>query len=152
MYKRQHLDHPARVVSSRAALTGSPPGLSTHAHPLQKPTLVTLDELVHHVAHHIGPVELQLHSRPVVLDVGATPNDLERAAGMLFKPKAGAEITELTGVRVQGGAVEGSNVNAVRELTDMIMASRIYDSFTKVSESSSKMSEIRNQKIGSTQG
>lgn len=84
--------------------------------------------------------------------VQAGPNDLERAAGMLFKPKAGAEITELTGVRVQGGAVEGSNVNAVRELTDMIMASRIYDSFTKVSESSSKMSEIRNQKIGSTQG
>lgn len=78
--------------------------------------------------------------------------NLERTSAMLFSLKSGGQVTEASAVRVQSGAIEGSNVNAVRELSDMIMASRIFDSFAKAEEANSRMTDLRNQKIGTSQG
>jgi flagellar basal-body rod protein FlgF len=77
---------------------------------------------------------------------------LQRESRMLFKPTEGAVVADVANFTVRSRALEGSNVNAVRELTDMIMASRVYDSFTKTNEANSRMNEMRNQRVGSTQG
>lgn len=87
------------------------------------------------------------------LRVVSIPKDqLRREAGQLFIAESGAPVTEVTNPRIQGGAIEGSNVNAVRELTDMILASRLYESFSNVRESSSRMNELRNTQVGRAQG
>lgn len=80
------------------------------------------------------------------------PQDLSREPNQRFKLHDGASVQEVQNVTIRAGAIEGSNVNAVRELTDMIMASRIYDSFQKAQDANSKMSDLRNNRVGSTQG
>ena len=84
--------------------------------------------------------------------VDAKPGTLLRESGMLFKIAEGQAVNDVEKVQVQGGALEGSNVNAVRELTDMIMASRLFESFQKSQESGSRMSELRNSRVGSVNG
>lgn len=78
----------------------------------------------------------------------AEPGDLEREAGQLFKLKDGAAAQPVANVKVQGGALESSNVNAVRELTDMIYASRLFEALEKTEQSSGKMTQARNQIFG----
>ncbi len=73
-----------------------------------------------------------------------------REGGQLFSASGGA--TDIVSPKVQGGALEGSNVNAVRELTDMIMASRLFESFKNVDDAASRMNQARNEKLGTTQG
>jgi flagellar basal-body rod protein FlgF len=84
--------------------------------------------------------------------VDAKPGTLLRESGMLFKIAEGQAVADVEKIQVQGGALEGSNVNAVRELTDMIMASRLFESFQKSQESGSRMSELRNSRVGSVNG
>jgi flagellar basal body rod protein FlgG len=84
--------------------------------------------------------------------VDAKPGTLLRESGMLFKVAEGQAVADVEKIQVQGGALEGSNVNAVRELTDMIMASRLFESFQKSQESGSRMSELRNSRVGSVNG
>lgn len=73
-----------------------------------------------------------------------------REAGQLYSTNGTA--TEITDGRVSPGSLEGSNVNAVRELADMILASRLYETFKNAEEAGSKMNEQRNQKLGTIQG
>lgn len=84
--------------------------------------------------------------------VEAKPQDLTREEKQLFKLRPGGSVSEVTNRTVRAGAIEGSNVNAVRELTDMIMASRIYDSFQKAQEANARMTDLRNNHVGSVQG
>lgn len=78
-------------------------------------------------------------------------NQVLREPSQLFKLKEGGSLSEVNSPLIKGGAVEASNVNAVRELTDMMIASRIYEGFQKVQESGGKMTQARNQYLG-TQG
>ena len=78
------------------------------------------------------------------------PAQAKREPGQLFSVTGGA--SDVVSPKVQGSALEGSNVNAVRELTDMIMASRLYESFKNVDEATSRMNQARNEKLGTTQG
>lgn len=84
--------------------------------------------------------------------VTAESEFLQREPGQRFKLAPGGTQQEVTSVQVRQGAVEGSNVNAVQELTDMIMAQRLFDSFQKAQEANSRMNELRNNRLGSTQG
>jgi len=84
--------------------------------------------------------------------VDAQPGALLREANMMFRTAEGAVVADVDNVRVQGRALEGSNVNAVRELTDMITASRLFESFQKSQESASRMSELRNSRVASVTG
>jgi len=74
--------------------------------------------------------------------------DLIREAGQKFKLAEGASAQEVVNVKVRGGAVESSNVNAVKELTDMIFASRLFESMEKVNDSNTKMQQARNSVFG----
>ena len=84
--------------------------------------------------------------------VDAKPENLRRESSMMFRLADGATVSDLDGAKVQGGALEGSNVNAVRELTDMIAASRLFESFQKSQESASRMNELRNARVASVSG
>lgn len=68
--------------------------------------------------------------------------------GTLFKAKDGAAPTVVNESNIVGGALEGSNVNAVQELAQMILASRLYESYGKVDDASSRMNSLRNQYLG----
>ncbi len=85
-----------------------------------------------------------------VVDIAA--QDLERDQALRFKLRAGGSVQEVTNAHVMGGAIEGSNVNAVRELTNMIIVSRMYDSFAQARESSSSMSRELNDRVSQTRG
>lgn len=80
--------------------------------------------------------------------VNAEAKDLLREEGLKFRLKDGASITEVGNPQVLAGSVEASNVNAVRELTDMLQATRLYEALQKTRDSSSKMSSARNQVFG----
>jgi len=84
--------------------------------------------------------------------VNAKPGSLLRESGMLFRVAEGQVVADVDKIQVQGGALEGSNVNAVRELSDMITTSRLFESFQKSQESGSRMSELRNSRVGSVNG
>lgn len=83
-----------------------------------------------------------------VVDVGTST--LSRERGQLFKVPEGEQAMDFAEVSVTPGAIEGSNVNAVRELTDMIYTSRLFDALQKGQESSGEMNRNRNQTLGTT--
>lgn len=74
----------------------------------------------------------------------AEGGQLMREAKQRFRLEEGA-VFDVANVRVQGGALEGSNVNAVLELTEMIMASRLFEAMESTNESSNRMSRARNE-------
>lgn len=73
---------------------------------------------------------------------------LLRENAQKFALPVSASVEDLEVVEVQSGAVEGSNVNPVRELSDMIFASRMYESLQKAQQSNSQMSKNRNEVFG----
>lgn len=76
---------------------------------------------------------------------------LAREAGNLFSVSSGAPL-EMDKPAVVNRALEGSNVNAVRELADMILASRLFEGLKNVQETNARIDQARNEKLGSTQG
>ncbi len=80
--------------------------------------------------------------------VKAAPQDLAREAAQVFRLNDGAATDEVADVNLVPGAVEQSNVNATRELTDMIVAARTLESLQKTNESSSRMSKARQDAFG----
>lgn len=99
-----------------------------------------------------GTVKVNNQSIGKLRIVQIEAKDLVRHEGQRFSLKPGAAATDVTFGRVVGGALEGSNVNAVKELTEMIYATRLFESFKSAQEASSKMSQLRNERVGSTQG
>lgn len=76
------------------------------------------------------------------------PATLTREPGQLFKVAEGGAVQDVSNPKVVGGAVEASNVNAVRELTEMLQASKLYESLQRTQDSNSKMSQARNLAFG----
>ena len=74
------------------------------------------------------------------LDVAAfdKPGALEKMGGNLWKPVGQASRAPV-GARIAGGFVEGSNVNAVSELTEMIAISRTYESVGQMLSNADQM-------------
>ena len=74
------------------------------------------------------------------LDVAAfdKPGALEKMGGNLWKP-VGQTSRAPVGARIAGGFVEGSNVNAVSELTEMIAISRTYESVGQMLSNADQM-------------
>ncbi len=76
-------------------------------------------------------------------------NALERVGGNMFHyggPPEGVKRIALPSVRQ--GFIEGSNVNAIKNLTDMIIAHRSYDAYQKAVQSYDKMMDRTNNSIG----
>ncbi len=73
---------------------------------------------------------------------------LIRESAQKFDLPPEGSATDLSTVEVQSRAIEGSNVNTVKELTDMIFASRIFEALQKAQQASSSMSSDRNQILG----
>lgn len=84
--------------------------------------------------------------RIVKLSVG----QMFRQEKQLFRVEG--SVTDVDSPKLQGSSLEGSNVNAVRELADMIMTSRIFEALQKARDSSGDMNEQRNLHLGSTRG
>jgi len=76
------------------------------------------------------------------------PQDLLRESAQKFRLKDGASAETIEEPRIEGGAVEESNVNPVRELTEMIFAQRLFEALEKTNDSSSKMTRARNEVFG----
>jgi flagellar basal-body rod protein FlgG len=61
-----------------------------------------------------------------------TPSQLEKAGDTLFANPGGlAGMRESDGHRIEQGAVESSNVNAIRTMTEMIDTLRIFETYQK---------------------
>lgn len=75
--------------------------------------------------------------------------DLERESAQMFRATNGTPI-DLPEFEVVGGAIETSNVNPVKELTNMIYASRMMEAMNKTHEASGRMTRARNQVLGRT--
>jgi len=73
----------------------------------------------------------------------ATPAALEKVGNNLWRA-TDEQPTTAANARVSSGFVEGSNVNAVKELTEMIEISRAYTSVAKMVQQSD---ELRGQSI-----
>ena len=67
-----------------------------------------------------------------------TPAALEKVGNNLWLA-TDEQPTAATDARVVSGFVEGSNVNAVKELTDMIEISRAYTSVAKMIQQSDEL-------------
>jgi flagellar basal-body rod protein FlgF len=80
--------------------------------------------------------------------VNAKATDLLREEGLRFRLKEGASSTEVEAPQFLAGSIESSNVNAVRELTDMMQAARLYEALQKTQDSNGRMSRSRNEAFG----
>lgn len=74
---------------------------------------------------------------------------LERAGSNLFQYGGKPEGVKLVAMpAVRQGFVEGSNVNAIKNLTDMIIAHRSYEAYQKAVQNFDKMMEKSSNTIG----
>ena len=69
-----------------------------------------------------------------------TPDALEKRGGNLFAA-TDEQPREAEGLRVEQGFLEGSNVQAIRELTDMIAISRAYQGVARLINNQNSMRE-----------
>jgi flagellar basal-body rod protein FlgF len=81
-----------------------------------------------------------------VVDV-ADRTGLSKLAGNRFELAAGQELIEGEG-QVHQFALEGSNVQPVRALTELIAISRYYEAFSKSLETSSELDQQLNTTVG----
>jgi flagellar basal-body rod protein FlgG len=79
---------------------------------------------------------------------------LQKIGSSLFalKPNYNATITPAPEYKVHQGFVEGSNVNIVKEMTDMIAATRTFEANQKSIQAFDKMDEKLNNEVPKTRG
>ena len=80
----------------------------------------------------------------------SNPSELERSGMNLWfygGPDAGKTINRDAGI--SQGSLEGSNVNAMKNLTSMIVAHRSYEAYQKAISNYDKMMDISNNQLGS---
>ena len=87
-------------------------------------------------AQEIGRIEIARFANPAGLL--ALGGNLVQATGASGEPQVGAPGTEGRGL-LRSGALEGSNVNVVEELVDMIETQRAYEVNSKMVQSISEM-------------
>lgn len=84
--------------------------------------------------------------------VDASARQLVRDSEQLFSLAPGAVASEVVSPTLHSGAIEGSNVNAVRELSDMILASKLFEQLKTAQDAESKVSEESIAHVGLTAG
>lgn len=77
----------------------------------------------------------------------SNPSDLRKVGGSLFALVSGTAVPSLTG-RVQQGALEGSNVNAVEEMVAMIEVMRLYEAAQKMIQTADDIAGKAANEIG----
>ena len=76
----------------------------------------------------------------------------EKMEGVLIKTSA-ANVTAVdTGVSVMQGAIEGSNVNSVLAMAEMITVTRNYESMMKIVEQYNNVAAQLNDRVGVVNG
>lgn len=97
-----------------------------------------------------GQVSVTLDGEPLPIDVGQigifefeNPQLLEREASGRFTGPAQADLME--NGRLQQFAIEGSNINPIKEIIELMELSRAY---TSVAESSNEIHKIKKDSIG----
>lgn len=95
-----------------------------------------------------GTISVDGQSGAKIRVVKINAQDALHEAGTIFKLKEGASPVDNDSAIIKSGFIEGSNVNAVRELTDMILAAKIFESFSSVDSANKSMTEARNSTLG----
>ncbi len=80
------------------------------------------------------------------------PNDLKQAEGTLLITSAGNTTPAAGNIVVKHGALEGSNVNAVLAMTEMVATLRSYESTMKIVEQYNQLSGQLSSNVGKIQG
>ncbi len=87
------------------------------------------------VIHHDGTVTVngEESGQLEIVDF-SQPYELKRQGETLFAPTNDSSITEMPadGATISQGFVEGSNVEAIREMTEMIETLRVFEAYQKV--------------------
>ncbi|MBI1761657.1 MAG: flagellar hook-basal body complex protein, partial [Acidobacteria bacterium] len=96
-------------------------------------------------AQNVGQIQLANFVNPAGLD--AIGRNLFKETGASGQPTAGAPDAQGLG-RINQGFVEGSNVNVVEELVQMIAAQRVYETNSKVITTADRMLGTINQAVG----
>jgi flagellar basal-body rod protein FlgF len=78
-----------------------------------------------------------------------TPGQLQRLGDRLYQAPAEAVSRPATATRLRQGELEGSNINVMRGMSELIVASRAYESFTRVITS---FREVDNQMVSTLGG
>ncbi|HQU86055.1 MAG TPA: flagellar basal-body rod protein FlgG [Pyrinomonadaceae bacterium] len=95
-------------------------------------------------AQNVGQIQLAIFANPAGME--ALGRNLFRETGASGNAIAGAPNTNGIG-RVNQGYVEGSNVNVVEELVNMISAQRVYETNSKVISTADRMLGTINQAV-----
>jgi flagellar basal-body rod protein FlgG len=96
-------------------------------------------------AQNVGQIQLASFVNPAGLD--SIGRNLFKETGASGQPTAGAPDAQGMG-RINQGFVEGSNVNVVEELVQMIAAQRVYETNSKVITTADRMLGTINQAVG----
>ncbi len=73
---------------------------------------------------------------------------LEKGGDGLYRNTSNAQPMEATDARVRQGMLEGSNVNPILEITNLIEISRAYERITKLIEQSTDLSKRAVERLG----
>jgi len=76
------------------------------------------------------------------------PDQLTRGAGGRFIDDGNAELKKNETCRVSGGYLEASNVNAVKEMVEMIDVNRSFEAYQKIIQTMSEMDKISTNRLG----
>ena len=84
----------------------------------------------------------------------ANPDSLQKVGNnnFSFKSNMPAEVTKSTSPNLKQGFLETSNVNIVNEMTDMIMAQRVFEGTQKAIHAYDQMADKLINVVGSTKG
>jgi flagellar basal-body rod protein FlgG len=108
-----------------------------------------------------GPVEIndfgeviqgtEVVGKLSVVDV-ANKDSLQKIGNSLytFKPNQPPEIVNINNLSVKNGFIETSNVNIVKEMTDMIQTQRVFESTQKAISAYDSMSDKLVNVVGKT--
>lgn len=103
------------------------------------PISISKDGIISQAGQRIGAV------RPVQF---ASLSSLEKTGDGLYRNTANGQPTPATTAQLHQGMLEGSNVNAIKEITDMIEVSRAYERMARLVEQTAKLSENAISRLG----
>ena len=95
-------------------------------------------------SQNVGQIQLAIFANPAGLE--ALGGNLFRETGASGQAIAGSPNSNGVG-RINQGFVEGSNVNVVEELVNMISAQRVYETNSKVISTADRMLGTINQAV-----
>lgn len=103
------------------------------------PISISQDGVISQAGQRIGAL------RPVQF---ASMSSLEKMGDGLYRNTSNVQPTPATTAQLHQGMLEGSNVNAIKEITDMIEVSRAYERMARLVEQTAKLSEDAVARLG----